>query len=359
MGTAHDRSGPRPSTPTSSGPSNILVVRSSCSQDRARARRACSMARISHLVAERGVRPERILALTFSRRAADEISERVPNPRPDAALVGERELSLLRPLRRAPPPHPLASVAHRVMATGEQWALSRSSSRRATRTRTWGLSPGALARPATVREVYDLRLLRCQEHLLEPRGMRALGEKMRRPYLARAAALLERYRSSVSEIYLGGGLRGGRPVRTEATEAGTVKPNWRARYLLDDHVLVDEFQDTNRQPARARTASHARGDPEHLLRRGRRAEHLRLPRGQDRERQGVRRDISQAQTTIHLRTNFRSAPGRPLAEDAIAGDKEPAQARRGRQWAPRCTPGTVLYEISPSPREEGRGSQTA
>jgi superfamily I DNA/RNA helicase len=68
------------------------------------------VARIAHLVADRGLRPERILALTFSRRAADEMSERVRSRVPDAALVETRTFQLLRPRRGAPPPRPPRSL---------------------------------------------------------------------------------------------------------------------------------------------------------------------------------------------------------------------------------------------------------
>ena len=93
-----------------------------------------------------------------------------------------------------------------------------------------------------MREVYDLPL-RCQEHLLEPGRMRTLGEKTRRPYLARAAALLERYRSRLGDLaevdyegvvqYALRLLSGEDPVRERLVSSY-------------DHVLVDEFQDTNR-----------------------------------------------------------------------------------------------------------------
>jgi len=62
------------------------------------------VARIAHLVADRGVRPERILALTFSRKAADEMSERVRSRVHDAALAETRTfhslaLSVVHPRR--------------------------------------------------------------------------------------------------------------------------------------------------------------------------------------------------------------------------------------------------------------------
>jgi DNA helicase-2/ATP-dependent DNA helicase PcrA len=46
--------------------------------------------RISHLVANKGVSSERILALTFSRRAADEMRARVTAGLPEAEKVEVR-----------------------------------------------------------------------------------------------------------------------------------------------------------------------------------------------------------------------------------------------------------------------------
>ena len=200
------------------------------------------VARIAHLVQERGADPKRILALTFSRRAADEMRERVRSRVPEAVLIDARTfhsfaLSIVRrnsgSLGLPAPPE--------IMATGEQWALV-SELLADESAEEWGLSPGALERPATVREVYDL-LLRCQEHLLEPERMRSLGEKTGRPYLIRAARLLERYRTRLQDLsqvdyegvvqYALRLLEEGCPGRAKLSS-------------LYDHVLVDEFQDTNR-----------------------------------------------------------------------------------------------------------------
>lgn len=82
------------------------------------------VARIAHLVANRGVRPDRILALTFSRRAADEMSEWVRSRVPEAAFVETRTfhsfaLSIVRRYASALG----LRMAPEIMATGEQWAL--------------------------------------------------------------------------------------------------------------------------------------------------------------------------------------------------------------------------------------------
>jgi superfamily I DNA/RNA helicase len=82
------------------------------------------VARIAHLVADRGVKPERILALTFSRRAADEMSELVRPRVPDAALVETRTFHsfAVSVVRRHPAPWDL-SIPPEIMAGSVQWAL--------------------------------------------------------------------------------------------------------------------------------------------------------------------------------------------------------------------------------------------
>jgi superfamily I DNA/RNA helicase len=107
------------------------------------------VARIEHLVANRGVSPARILALTFSRRAAEEMHSRVKDRVPEAAFIEMRTfhsfaLSVVRRyaavlgLRRAP----------EIIPTGEQWALVSDLLQDEDPAR-WGLAQNAFDRPAT------------------------------------------------------------------------------------------------------------------------------------------------------------------------------------------------------------------
>ena len=197
--------------------------------------------RISHLVGERSVNPERILALTFSRRAADEMRARVTARVPDAERVEVRTFHsfALSVVRRHAGALDLPS-APEIVPTAEQWALV-SDVLGNEDPEAWGLPPGAFERPATVREVYDL-MLRAQEHLLGPSDLRELGEKTVRPYLVRAGEVLRAYRDRL-----------GRASRTDYE--GVVQyalrllnPGGKAAKEvcgLYDHVLVDEFQDIN------------------------------------------------------------------------------------------------------------------
>src|SRR5687768_4452300 len=81
-------------------------------------------ARIAHLVGERGVSPERVLALTFSRRAADEMRARVTAQSPEAEKVEVRTFHsfALAVVRRHAGSLGLRS-ASKIVPTNKQWAL--------------------------------------------------------------------------------------------------------------------------------------------------------------------------------------------------------------------------------------------
>ena len=304
--------------------------------------------RISHLVADRGVSPERILALTFSRRAADEMRARVTAGLPEAEKVEVRTFHsfALSIVRRHAASLGLRS-APEIVPTNEQWALV-SDVLGDEDPASWGLPPGAFDRPATVREVYDL-MLRAQEYLLGPRQLRELGEKTGRPYLVRAGDVLERYKDRLRwatmtdyEGVVQYALRLLRPGgRTAAEISG-----------LYDHVLVDEFQDTN-------------GSQMELLRRlmpgerpnvfcvGDDAQSIYGFRGARIENVRDFGKVFPGTREIHLRTNYRSAAHIvSLAEQAIVGD-ESRPARDPQAVASIGNLGTVLHKVAASPREEG------
>ena len=304
--------------------------------------------RISHLVADRGVSPERILALTFSRRAADEMRARVTSGLPEAEKVEVRTFHsfALSVVRRHAASLGLRS-APEIVPTGEQWALVADILGEEDPA-SWGLPPGAFDRPATVREVYDL-MLRAQEYLLGPRRLHDLGERTGRQYLVRAGAVLERYtdrlRSATMTDYEGVVQYALRLLNPGGRAAAEISG-------LYDHVLVDEFQDTNgSQMALLRRLMPAEkpnvfcvGDDAQSIYgfRGARIENVRdfainFPGAHE----------------IHLRTNYRSAAHIvSLAEQAIGGD-ESRPARDPQTVASIGHLGTVLHKVASSPREEG------
>ncbi|MGH3086675.1 MAG: UvrD-helicase domain-containing protein, partial [Rubrobacteraceae bacterium] len=156
------------------------------------------ISRVAHLVEERKVEPRRILALTFSRRAAEEMQSRILARSPEAADVEVRTFHsfALRLVRR----HHRRLGFERppdILPTARQWATIKDLLKDEDPIE-WDLAPNAFDRSATVREVYDL-MLRAQEHLKGPKELREFGERHDRPYLSRAGDLLERYRHRLRE----------------------------------------------------------------------------------------------------------------------------------------------------------------
>lgn len=306
------------------------------------------VARIAHLVGERGVSPERVLALTFSRRTADEMRARVTSRLPEAEKVEVRTFHsfALSVVRRHAGALGLRS-APEIVPTNEQWALV-SDILGSEDPAAWGLPPGAFERPATVREVYDL-MLRAQEHLLEPARLRELGERTGRPYLARAGAVLERYRDR---------LRWGSKADYEGVvqyALRLLRPGGRACEEicgLYDHVLVDEFQDTNRSQMEL-LRRLTPGESPNVFCVGDDAQSIYGFRGARIENMREFGVVFPDARHIQLRTNYRSAAHIvSLAEQAIAGD-ESRPAREAQNVASAGKLGTVLYKVASSPREEG------
>ena len=304
--------------------------------------------RISHLVGQRNVRPERVLALTFSRRAADEMRNRITARLPGAEKVEVRtfhsfSLSVVRRhagalgLRSAP----------EIVPTAEQWALV-SDILGDEDPEAWGLPPGAFERPATIREVYDL-MLRAQEHLLDPSALGELGEKTGRAYLDRAGDVLRRYRhrlGTTSKADYEGVVQYALRLLLPGSGAGH---EIRALY---DHVLVDEFQDTNRSQMELLKRLMP-GENSNVFCVGDDAQSIYSFRGARIENVREFEDRFPGAREIHLRTNYRSAAHIvSLAEQAIAGD-ESRPPREPQNVSSATKLGTVLHRVATSPREEG------
>ncbi|HEX2741441.1 MAG TPA: ATP-dependent DNA helicase [Rubrobacter sp.] len=306
------------------------------------------VARISHLVGERDVRPGRVLALTFSRRAADEMRARVTARLPEAEKVEVRTFHsfALSVVRRHAGSLGLRS-APEIVPTNEQWALV-SDILGTEDSESWGLPHGAFERPATVREVYDL-MLRAQEHLHGPKALRELGEETGRPYLVRAGAVLERYidrlKWTTMTDYEGVVQYALRLLMPGGRTAGEISG-------LYDHVLVDEFQDTNRSQMELLKRLMP-GESPNVFCVGDDAQSIYSFRGARIENVREFGERFPGAREIHLRTNYRSAAHIvSLAEQAIAGDE--SRPRRDPQNVASIKKlGTVLHKVASSPREEG------
>src|SRR5713226_1980984 len=222
------------------------------------------VAAVADRIENRGIRPERILVLTFSRKAAGELRERITarlrrTTREPLAVtfhsyayaLARREFVLAgdEPPRLLSAPEQLLEV--RRMLRGEaQDGGTRWPER---------LRP-ALATRGFAEEVRDL-LLRAAERGLDGRGLRQLGKQRDRDDWMAAAAFLDRYAArfdlapvpayDYAEI-----------VRIAAALLGREETRQRERGAYDA-VLVDEYQDSD--PAQESLLMALAGDGRELI----------------------------------------------------------------------------------------------
>ncbi|AHY47829.1 UvrD/REP helicase N-terminal domain [Rubrobacter radiotolerans] len=302
------------------------------------------VARILHLIEARAVEPSRILALTFSRRAADGMQARLLDASEAASGVEVRTFHsfALRLVRRHHAELGL-KLPPEILPTTTRWATMHDllSGEDAA---DWNLAPGTFERPATVREVYDL-MLRARENSCSPGRLRELGERHGMRHLVRAGHLLAEY--------------------TRRLKAGSVvdyeQVVQQAIYLLEegherlrdryDHVLVDEFQDTNRSqldllqrllPGERPNVFCVGDDAQSIYGfRGARSENVR-----DFEK------FFPGAKEVQLRTNYRSAQPIVTLADAALGVERIARARQ-EQDLPKEKPGSVIRKVVGGDREEG------
>src|SRR5690242_4658204 len=207
------------------------------------------VAAVADRIENRGIAPERILVLTFSRKAAAELRERITarlqrTTREPLAVtfhsyayaLARREFTLAgdEPPRLLSAPEQLLEV--RRLLKGE---ASDGGSRWPERLRP------ALGTRGFAEEVRDL-LLRAAERGLDGRGLRQLGQQKKRDDWIAAAAFLDRYAArfdlapipayDYAEI-----------VRIAAALLGRAETRQRERGAYDV-VLVDEYQDSDPAP---------------------------------------------------------------------------------------------------------------
>jgi superfamily I DNA/RNA helicase/RecB family exonuclease len=225
---------------------------------------ATIVAAVADRIERRGVDPERVLVLTFSRKAAAELRERITarlrrTTREPLAMtfhsyayaLARREFVLAgdEPPRLLSAPEQLLEVRRMLRGEAEDGGTR------------WppGLRPG-LATRGFAEEVRDL-LLRAAERGLDGRGLRQLGQLRRRDDWVAAAAFLDRYAArfdlapvpayDYAEI-----------VRIAAALLGRddIRQRERAAY---DVVLVDEYQDSD--PAQESLLLALAGDGRELI----------------------------------------------------------------------------------------------
>ena len=288
------------------------------------------LARIAYLIQERATPPERILALTFSRKAAGELSERLTR------LLGEQaaapRVSTIHAfcgdlLRRYGPLVGLRSD-YRLITTVEGYFVLR---------RIVNQSPLVHYTPlsAPKRHFRDLlsAISRAKDDLIGPSEYRAAAERMAESAIDPEQIVAAERAQEVAEVYAAYQAALGELGDADYADliSDTVRllrdfpesaVDVRGRY---EHLLVDEFQDINyamgallRELAGRRGAIWAVGDVDQAIYRFRGASPANLLR--------FTQDFDDAQV-IQLGRNYRSRPQILQAASAFADAYLPGEQR--------------------------------
>src|SRR6478609_3352511 len=256
----------------------------------------------------RGVPAEQILVLTFSRRAAAELTARITTRlgittrEPLVRTLHGYAFSLLRAhaVRSGEP-------APRLLAAGESDQMVREllAGQRESGRGGWPAAvSAALESPAFAAELREL-MLRTAERGITPRRLAELGRRRQRPEW-QAAALFAREYQDVSDLRQGSSGLGAALDQAELTRAAL-------GLLADDTLLameqtrvrrifVDEYQDVD--PAQARLIELLASGADELVVFGDPDQSIYAFRGSDL---GALRDI-EVDGTVSLRVSRRLAP---------------------------------------------------
>ena len=192
-------------------------------------------------IEQRGATPDSVLALTFSRKAAEQLRDRVTArvARTTSAAACSTFHSFAYALVRKYAPAELYEGAIRLLSAPEADVVLRELLRDNPESVVW---PEQLRRAAGtrgfVREVQAV-LARAREKGLDPAGLRALGIEHDLPELIAAGLFLEQYLTVLDNL---GATDYADLIRRAVIEAEAHRDELRARYA---HVFVDEYQDTD------------------------------------------------------------------------------------------------------------------
>jgi superfamily I DNA/RNA helicase/RecB family exonuclease len=205
-------------------------------------------------IENRGVPPDAVLALTFSRRAAEQLRDRVTARlgRTTSTTLCSTFHSFAYGLIRQYSPPELYAGALRLLSAPEQDVVLRELLTDAPESVRWPDSlRGALGTRGFAHEVQAV-LGRAREKGLDGEALRQLGVAHDLPEYAAAGLFLEQYllnlhqQSAIDYTDL---------IRRAVIEAGIHREELRSRF---SHVFVDEYQDTD--PAQVELLHHLAGD---------------------------------------------------------------------------------------------------
>jgi len=215
---------------------------------------------IAERIEERGVHPDAVLGLTFSRKAAEHLRDRV------AARVGRTMSgstcstfhSFAYGLIRQWTPRELYDEPLRLLSAPEQDVVLQQILTREAESIVWPEAvTGAIGTRGFATEVAQV-LARAQEKGLGWESLRELGRREKLPEYVAAAAFMEQYDVvSASQNFLDYASLIATAVRMLQDPEQPVRDELRRRYR---HVFVDEYQDTD--PAQVALLRAIAGDPE-------------------------------------------------------------------------------------------------
>ncbi len=193
---------------------------------------------------EEGTHPDAVLALTFSRKAAEQLRDRVAarigrTMSSGSSTIGSTFHSFAYGLIRRYAPAELYVGPLRLLTAPEQDVILRELLQDHPESITW---PAALQQAVGTRgfarEVHAV-LSRAREKGLDGEGLRRLGEAEDLPEMIAAGAFLEQYLTILDDR---GAVDYSDLIRRATIEATVHREELRAEFA---HVFVDEYQDTD------------------------------------------------------------------------------------------------------------------
>jgi superfamily I DNA/RNA helicase/RecB family exonuclease len=312
---------------------------------------------VADRIANRGIDPERVLVLTFSRKAAEELRERI---------TARLRRTTREPLALTFHSYAYGLLCREYLLAGDEPPTLLSGPEQLLEVRRMlrgEAADGGLRWPERLRPALATRgfaaelrdfLLRAAERGLDGPGLARLGRQRGRDDWEAAGGFLSRYEARfdlapVPAYDYAGIIR----IAASLLARGAVRDRERKAY---DVVLVDEYQDTD--PAQEALLHALAGDGRELIAVGDPDQSIYAFRGADvhgmtRFPQLFRSPEGQPASVVSLRTCRRSGPALLAASRRVAR-RLPATAGGHRELAPSpaVPPGTVRVITATSASQE-------